>query len=148
MTANNGNPLLGTWRLRSYIVTTDAGTISMPYGERPSGSLTYSPDMRMHVIGTADVRPVPRGSTTRDDERVVLYNTMFAYAGTYSFDDRAVTHHVDVSWNEAWTGTDQVRFYEIHADTLNILSRAIDPTHKEALFTLVWQRVEGQATSL
>jgi hypothetical protein len=99
--------------------------------------------MRMQVIGTADVRCAPRDSTPSDEERVELYNTMFAYAGTYSFDARAVTHHVDISWNEAWTDTDQVRFYEIKGDTLNIISRAIDPAQTEAQYALVWERIRN-----
>jgi Lipocalin-like domain len=95
----------------------------------------------MQVIGTADGRAAPHDSTPTDEERVELYDTMFAYAGTYSFDARSVTHHVDISWNEAWTGTDQVRFYEIQRDTLNITSRAIDPTQREAQYILIWERI-------
>jgi Lipocalin-like domain len=124
----NGNPLLGTWKLRSYVVTTGTGEASTPYGERPSGYITYSADMRMQVIGTADVRVAPHDPILADGEQVELFKTMFAYAGTYSPEAGKVTHHVDISWNEIWTGTDQVRFYEINENNLTITSRLIDPT--------------------
>lgn len=44
-----------------------------------------------------------------DAERAELYNTMVAYAGTFTFDGKVAICNVDASWNEAWTGTAQVR---------------------------------------
>jgi hypothetical protein len=98
--------------------------------------------MRMQVMGTASARTGPLEMTPTDEERVELHKTMFAYAGTYSAEAGKVTHHVDTSWNETWTGTDQVRFYEIHGDTLTLTSRAIDPSAAEAQYTLVWEKVK------
>src|SRR5580692_12455508 len=80
----DGNPLLGTWKLKSHVVTTAGGERSTPYGENPTGYLSYSADGRMQVIGAAEGRIVPTGSAPPDNERVALHNTMFAYAGTYS----------------------------------------------------------------
>ena len=103
------NPLLGTWKLKSHVVTTAAGVRSTPYGENPTGYLSYSADGRMQVIGAANGRILPVNPTPTDNERVALYDTMFAYAGTYSVKGAKVIHHVDTSWNETWTGTDQTR---------------------------------------
>jgi hypothetical protein len=67
---------------------------------------------------------------------------MFAYAGTYSVEAGKITHHVDISWNEVWNGTDQVRYYEVNGNTLTITSRAIDPTSgTEAQYVVVWEKV-------
>jgi hypothetical protein len=33
---------------------------------------------------------------------------LLAYAGTYSINGNEVTHHIEISRNEAWSGTDQV----------------------------------------
>jgi Lipocalin-like domain len=49
----DGNPLIGTWKLNSYVMTTTTGERSTPFGEHPSGYLSYSSDGRMHAIGTA-----------------------------------------------------------------------------------------------
>jgi hypothetical protein len=122
-------------------MTTSAGEQSMPYGEHPIGYLSYSADGRMHVIGTSSGRIAPLDGAPTDPERVALYETMFAYAGTYSVEAGKVTHHVDISWNEAWTGTDQVRFYELNGNTLTITARLVDPTSgMEDRYVLVWER--------
>ncbi len=43
---------------------------------------------------------------------------MFAYSGAYTVEVDRVVHHVDLSWNEAWSGTDQVRFCRVDEQTL------------------------------
>jgi hypothetical protein len=137
-----GNPLLGTWKLKSYVMTTGMGEKSTPYGERPIGYLSYSADGRMQVIGTSSGRIVPPGLDLTDEERVALHNSMFAYAGTYSVEAGRVTHHVDISWNEAWNGTDQVRFYEVNGNTLTITASVMDPTSgTEAQYVVAWEKV-------
>jgi hypothetical protein len=69
---------------------------------------------------------------------------MFAYAGTYSIEAGKVTHHVDISWNQVWNGTDQVRSYEVNGDTLIISSRLFNPASgTEAQYVLVWEKVAG-----
>lgn len=139
-----GNPLLGTWKLKSYVVTTNAGIRSTPFGEHPTGYLTYSDDGRMHAIGTADGRIVPQSAAATDEEQLALFKTMFAYAGTYTVEAGTVIHHVDISWNEAWNGTDQVRFYELQGGTLIITARGTDPdSGTEAHYIVVWEKVEG-----
>jgi Lipocalin-like domain len=61
----------------------------------------------------------------------MLYQTMFAYAGTYTVEDGKVTHYVDISWNQVWTGADEVRFYRVTGDTLVITSSAINPSNQK-----------------
>ena len=138
----SGNSLLGTWRLKSYETTTDSGEISAPYGEHSIGYLCYSADGRMQVIGTSSGRIVPLDPAPTDEEQLELHKTMFAYAGTYTAEAGKVTHHVDISWNELWNGTDQVRFYEVNGNTLTISARVVDPTSgAEDQYVLVWEKV-------
>jgi hypothetical protein len=140
------NPLVGTWKLKSFVTISTSGEKSSPFGEHPSGYLSYSPDGRMYAIGTADVRITPHDVVATDDERAKLHKTMFAYAGTYSVLADRVIHHVDISWNQAWNGTDQVRFYKLDGNTLTITSaRAKSPLDgKEGRNVLVWEKVEGR----
>src|SRR5579862_7108559 len=136
------SPLLGTWKLKSYVVTTAAGVRSTPYGENPTGYLSYSADGRMQAIGAASGRLVPAGSTATDNERVALHNTMFAYAGTYSVEAAKVIHHVDISWNEVWTGTDQIRLFAVNGNTLTLTTPATDPASGTiSVYTVVWEKV-------
>jgi len=96
----------------------------------------------MQVIGTAKGRITPAGPTSSHDERVALYDTMFAYAGTYSMEAGKVIHHVDISWNEVWTGTDQARLFEVNGNTLTLTTRIADPASgTEARYAVVWEKV-------
>jgi Lipocalin-like domain len=120
--ANAGdNPLLGTWKSKSIVhELTTTGEKTHEFGEHPNGYLSYSGDGRMYAIGTRDIRPKPLTANPTDEQRVKLHETMFAYAGTYTLEGNKVTHHVDISWNEAWTGSEQVRFFNLDGNTLTI----------------------------
>jgi Lipocalin-like domain len=146
----DASPLLGTWKLQSFALTTGTGETSTPFGEHPTGYLSYSADGRMQVIGTADRRTVTRAPALSDQQQVALHlmRTMFAYAGTYSVEAGKVTHHVDVSWNEVWKGIDQVRFYEVNGDTLTITGRDIVPViGAEGHYVILWERVKSGAAA-
>jgi len=117
------NPVLGTWKLKSMyreVIATGEKTNEQEFGERPNGYLSYSSDGRMYGIITADTRTKPLSTPPTDEERAKLHKTMFAYAGTYTVQGEKVVHKVDISWNEIWTGTDQVRFFKIEGNTLTI----------------------------
>jgi hypothetical protein len=100
------NPMIGTWKLHSLVYeATGAGKRSRPFGDHPDGYLSYSADGRMSAIGVAEDRPKPRELVPTDEEKVKLQESMFAYAGTYTADGEKVVHHVDISWNQSWTGS-------------------------------------------
>ena len=141
------NPLFGTWKLESMVYEATAnGQRSRPYGDHPDGYLSYSPDGRMYAIGVVDDRPKPRDLVPTDEEKVKLQGSMFAYAGTYTADGEKVVHHVDISWNQSWTGTDLVRFYKLDGNTLTITTAparsAIDG--EEGQWILVWKKVQQE----
>jgi hypothetical protein len=102
--------IVGTWKLQSFTREIIAsGKRDKPFGERPNGYLSYSPDGRMYGIMTNGDRAKPGGPQPTDQEKTELFGSMLAYAGTYQVDGDKVSHRVDISWNEAWTGTVQVR---------------------------------------
>ncbi len=138
------NPLLGTWKLKSYVREVAAtGERYNERGERPNGYLSYAADGRMYAIITWDNRPSPNDVVPSDEERVRLYRTMISYAGTYTVDAEKVVHHVDISWNQNWTGTDQVRFYKLEGNTLTITSALAKnfTDGREGRSILVWERL-------
>ena len=47
---------------------------------------------------------------------------MFAYSCTYAVESDRVVHHVDPSWNETRSGTDQVQFCMVDEQTLTCIS--------------------------
>jgi Lipocalin-like domain len=79
--------------------------------KQPDGYISYGSDGRMMVIIVRRPRPKPEAiEKTTDQERADLLRTLTAYSGTYKFDGSQVEHHIDISMNETWTGTTQVRF--------------------------------------
>jgi hypothetical protein len=139
------NLLLGTWKLRSFVQVLEAGERIHVYGDHPDGYISYSADGRMYVIGTSDGRTTPRNESPADDELIDLHRTMFAYAGTYTVEGDTVTHLVDISWNQAWTGIEQVRSYRLEGDILTITTApdevAIDG--RKGHLVAVWQKVKA-----
>jgi hypothetical protein len=142
------NPVLGTWKLKSFVreLTATGERINL-FGDHPEGYISYSADGRMYAIGTSDNRPKPSAANPSDEERVKLHQTMFAYAGTYTLENGKVIHHVDISWNQAWTGTDQVRFYKLEGNILTITTAPFKGgmDGREATSVLVWEKVQAKS---
>jgi hypothetical protein len=139
------NPLLGTWKLKSYVREVAAtGERYDERGEHPNGYLSYSADGRMYAIITWDNRSPPADVVPTEAERIKLYSSMIAYAGTYTWDAEKVVHHVDISWNQNWTGTDQVRFYKLDGNTLTITSALAKnfTDGREGRSILVWEKLK------
>ncbi len=139
------NPLIGTWKLKSYVREVAAtGERYNERGEHPNGYLGYTADGRMYAIITWENRTGPREVVATDEERAKLFGTMISYAGTYTFDAEKVVHHVDISWNQSWSGTDQVRFYKLDGNTLTITTpltkNFVDG--REGRSILVWERLK------
>jgi hypothetical protein len=115
------NLLLGTWRLKSFIRQDVATGGRRPaLGEHAEGYLGYAPDGRMYALFVAGGRVVPAGDAPTDDERAQLHKSMVAYAGTYTIAGDKVIHHIDIAWNNARLGSDQVRFFRLDGDRLTL----------------------------
>jgi hypothetical protein len=115
-------------------------------GPNPTGSLVYTPErVTVFVLKTDRIKPTSLTATV--EEKIALYDTMFAYAGTYTVHPDRVIHHLDMSWNEAWTGTDQVRFYKLAGNRLALSSPpAKNPLDgQEGVHEVQWERLSGRA---
>ena len=116
-------PQLGTWKLVSVTFQyEDTGEKTQPYGAHPSGYLSYGADCRMYALIVGEGRKPTAGDVPTGTEKAGLYDGLVAYAGTWSIAGDQVSHHVDISWNQAWTGTTQVRQFRIDGDRLYIRS--------------------------
>ena len=137
--------VVGSWRLVSWVeVETESKSVHSVFGDNPTGVITYTPDGRMSVVIIDPKRKPPAGPKPTDAEADELYRTMIAYSGAYSLEGNKVTHKIEVSWNQAWTGTNQQRFVEVKDDQLIIKTPPIiSPiSGKESVSTLVWERVK------
>jgi lipocalin-like protein len=140
-----GDKLWGTWRLVSFTRTyTESGQTVDAFGKEPQGFITYGRDGRMSVFIVKSGRPKVADVATIDDAtRIELFKTMLAYGGTYTFDGKTVTHHIEISSNESWTGTDQIRNVKLDGRklvlTTNPQTNATDGKMTVAILT--WERV-------
>jgi hypothetical protein len=105
--------IVGTWKLIS-VVYEDAQTkeLTPVLGEHPRGYQIATPEGRWLALVTADGRPVPK----TDEDRAKALRTMIAYSGRYRVEDGKVITKVEVAWNEAWVGGEQVRFLRFEGD--------------------------------
>jgi len=143
----NASRILGTWKLRSYVREVIATERQHDqFRSEPDGYLGYAPDGRMYAIFTRHDRVSPRDVVPTEEEGVQLLGSMVAYAGTYTLGEDRVTHHIDISWNQGWTGTNQVRFFELDGDTLTITTAPYKSylDGEEGRSILVWDKVPGR----
>jgi hypothetical protein len=114
------------------------------FGKAPHGFINYGRDGRMFAIIARENRPKPTDlAKMTDQERAELFRTVIAYAGTFKVDGSRVVHNVDISWNESWTGTAQVRNFRIEGRRLIIsVDPQIGPDGRQITAVLTWEKVQ------
>src|SRR5262249_49381894 len=75
-----------------------------------------------------------------------LFRSMTSYGGTYTIDGNEITHHVDVSWNQSWTGSDQKRVARFEGNRVYLSTPpSLDPiTGTMSMRTMTWEQL-GEA---
>jgi hypothetical protein len=118
--------LAGTWRLVRFTRTNVAtGEAQDTFGKAPSGFIQFGRDGRMMMLVVKEPRTAPaEPEKMTDQERADLFKTMIAYGGTYTFDGKALTCHLDVTWNQAWTGAEIVRHVTLEGNKLTLMADA------------------------
>jgi Lipocalin-like domain len=97
-------------------VIAEDGTVHNLYGAKPKGYLVLTREGRSIAVTTADGRKPGMG----DADRAALHKSMVAYSGRYRIEGNDFVTTVEVSWNEAWNGTEQRRHFRIEGDRLFI----------------------------
>jgi hypothetical protein len=139
------NVLIGTWKqLSGTMVEEGSHEQKSNLSAAPNGYVNFSADGRLILLSTDSARQPPAGQVATPAEAEALYRSMIAYAGTYKVDGNRVTYHLDVSWNESWTDTEQLRFWEVNGDRLTVTTPEItNPlTGKKSVFRLTFQKVQ------
>jgi len=138
--------LAGTYKLISSTrKIVETGEVLDTWGKNPIGFIMYGKDGRMLALIVNDGRTKPESvEKMTDQHRADLFRTMTAYGGTYKFDGKRVEHHIDISWNEAWTGMTVVRDFKKEGDKLVYTTRpAPSPVDgKMSVVTVVWEKVK------
>jgi hypothetical protein len=135
--------LLGIWKLVSFDVEYQrSGKRQAFFGTSPKGYIIFMPEGRMMTLITSQGRKP--GETV--EQKAELFRTMMSYTGTYKLDEDKIITKIDISWNEAWTGTDQERFYTLNGNQLDIVTAWMpDPFQEERQIlrgVLSWERAQ------
>ena len=131
---------VGIWKLVSCVyedVQTKERTL--PYGEHPNGYAILTPEGRLIALITAEGRKAPRSAEDRD----AAFRSAVAYSGRYRVDGNKFVTAVDIAWNEAWVGTDQVRFFKREGNRLHIESPPTGNLNSSGQMVrgiLIWER--------
>ena len=136
--------MIGTWKLVGLErIDLISGVKDNLFGPGTTGYLSYSPEGRMIVIHLLGSRKKPAGSIPTPDEAHSLINSMVSYAGTYAVDKNEVTHDIDASWNETWTGLQQRRTFVLDGNrvTLTTPPQADPLDGKMSVRRLTWEKL-------
>jgi hypothetical protein len=144
LAAADENDIVGTYRLisesRKVVETGEMIAVL-----QPAGYITYGSDNRMLVVIVRNPRPKPVSTEKMtNDERTELFRTMAAYGGTYQFDGSTMVHNIDISWNELWTGTKQIRYVKRENGRLVYTTPPYPYSFdgRISVNTLVWEKVK------
>ncbi len=137
--------LYGTWKLVSNTLLDLEGKTLHPLGEKPRGYLTLTPEGRFVAILAGETRKA--GDSVA--ELAALQRSFVGYTGRFTLepnpdDPQGLTlrNRVEVAWNEAWVGTEQIRYLSLQGDVLTITARPEIGAFgtKVKLATIIWQR--------
>ena len=145
MTEQNAARLIGTWKLVSAVrEEVPSGAKTDLFGPDPVGFLNYAADGRMLTLIVRKERKRPTGFPVGPDDAAALFRSLMSYGGTWALSGDEVIHHVDISANELWTGTDQQRFYKFDGQRL-ALTTPVNPDPidgKVSVRSMIWERVQ------
>ena len=140
------NDLAGTYRLISDTrKDLETGEVLYPYGKNPTGYIMYGKEGRMLVLVVGDERPKPASiAKATPEQQAALFRSMLAYGGTYKFDGKKIEHHIDISWNELWTGTVAIREVQKEGNRLIYTTgpAPLSGTGRKNIATLIWEKVK------
>jgi hypothetical protein len=132
--------IVGLWTLVSVVYEDQATKERTPVlGEKPRGRQIATADGRWLALVTAEGRPVPK----TDEQRAQALRTMISYSGRYRVENGRVVTKVEIAWNEAWVGGEQIRFIRFEGDRLFIESPPMphpNVNNKVVKVIVIWDR--------
>jgi hypothetical protein len=132
----------GAWKLVSWALRGDDGTVRHPMGENAAGQIVYTPSGRMSC---EIMKP---GARLQDAAGLDIVKVFFAYYGPYTVDDasQSVTHYVEGGIHPAWIGTSRVRKFRFE-DSENLRLIGINDAKSSFPGTseLHWRRIHQES---
>ena len=114
--------IVGSWELAGWYEQHPDGSRKALFGAHPRGRLTYTAEGVVHAFMAAETRPHPKSDNIADTDQMRLFQSMIAYSGTYRVDGGQIWHFIDMSWNQLWTKSEFIRYFELFGNQLRILT--------------------------
>lgn len=135
--------LVGTWKLLSASSQTSSGERDeTPYGQGPSGLLTYTADGRVTALISYGGRKL-LSARAAAEEQAEAFKTFLAYAGRYSIRGDQITHRIEVSSVQNYVNQDLVRTIRFADDRIILLTPPTLVNGKVQTVELIWQRLSA-----
>jgi len=139
----DADDLIGVWKVKNFTLQT-LGSGDPPkevFGSSPRGYLIFTREGRMMTIITrADRKP----ALTAEGQAALL-QSMVSYTGRFRIEGDRIVTTPDVSWNEIYAGSQQIRYYVLHGDELSLRTApqesGVLPGNK-VVATLTYEREE------
>ena len=133
--------LVGTYKLVSLQLVVDGGKPSTgTIGPDPHGYLVITPKLYLSAFTGAK-----RKAGASVEDKAALWDTLNFWGGPYTVDGTKLTVSVETSWNQSWTGKQQMRTFKLDGKRLTLVAPPQpfprDPS-KTVVSTVVWERVD------
>lgn len=134
------HPLVGSWKLESFSLEGTDGSVTHPYGENLTGYLFYNEEGFMSAAFMNAERGRPQTDELGAAAAASSYDQYMAYCGPYEISGDKISHYVEVSSLEVWTGTIQERWFKLDGDRLDLLTASLAVGTDAPVGRLTWTR--------
>ncbi|NIP30795.1 MAG: hypothetical protein GTO02_05735 [Candidatus Dadabacteria bacterium] len=137
--------LIGTWKLVSMISETTSGNVNYPFGEKPSGYITFTEDDFVFLTVTTGDRPnfeKPDRLGASMEEKARALDTCSAYSGSYSVDGDFLYMKILCGSFPNWVGKVQKRHCAFEGNKFIATTEPRISGGKEVVVTVIWEKVE------
>ena len=117
------HPIVGVWRLVSFVFTDEAGEVAYPLDDRPGGGVIFTADGHMSLNFMANGRAAFEADDIlggTPEELAAAARSFVAFGGPFTFDDGAVLIDVKHSLHPNWAGHVHKRLFEVSGDRLTL----------------------------
>ena len=139
--------VVGVWKLLRFEFQAEDGRIMYPFGKEARGSFIYTESNRFSVQLMNVNRPhfaISDQMRGTPEETEASYKGSISYFGTYKVDEKnkIIIHQVEGSLFPNMEGTEQIRYFELKENILQLRTPTFKAGGEVTLGILLWERIE------
>ena len=103
---DTANSIVGVWKMTSWSrKEVETGKVEQLMGANPAGLVIYTRGGTVSSFVTAEDRKASGAPPMKDEDRIALFSTMYAYSGSYTVEGRKLTTRIENSGTGHGTAT-------------------------------------------